>query len=184
MRSFSKQDKRKNKPVKRKPIPLDVTVMVLTEAGYRCAVPTCRGILALDIHHMVEVSENGGNAVENLLPLCPSCHALYHRGTIKKESIYAWKALLVSLTKAFDVFVVDQLLFLNKPQTPNLGVSGDGVLQFARLIAAGLATFKLKLKNGPLLLYSVYLTETGKQLVSAWSSGDRTKVEKVLSRPV
>ena len=175
-----KQTKQKNSPTKRKPVPLDVTVAVLTEAGYRCAVPTCRGILALDLHHMEQVSDNGENVPENLLPLCPTCHALYHRGTIKRESIYTWKALLVSLTRAFDVFALDQLLFLNKPKINKLRVSGDGVLGFARLISAGLASFELEVQNGPLLLYSINLTQPGRQLVSAWSTGDRAAVEKVL----
>src|SRR5205823_10292300 len=107
---------------------------------------------------------SGGNVVENLLALCPTCHALYHRGTIKRESIYTWKALLVSLTRAFDVFALDQLLFLNKPEVNDLRVSGDGVLGFARLVSAGLATFKKDLQNGPLIIYSINLTPTGKQL--------------------
>lgn len=164
----------------RKAIPFKVEVTVLTEAGYRCAVPTCRGILALDLHHMEQVSEGGGDVAENLLPLCPNCHALYHRGTIKKESIYAWKSLLVSLTRAFDVATLDQLLFLNKTQGNNLRVSGDGVLSFARLVAAGYADFKLQVQNGPILLYTIRLTHLGKRLVSAWSSGDREAVKKVL----
>ena len=172
--------KRKSKLSKRKPIPLAVTVTVLTEAGYRCAAPTCRGILALDLHHMEQVSDGGGDVAENLLPLCPTCHALYHRKTIKRESIYIWKSLLVSLTRAFDIFALDQLMFLSKPETVNLSVSGDGVLQFARLIAAGLAAFETKSENGPLVFYSVNLTASGKQLVSAWSSGDRGAVKKVL----
>jgi hypothetical protein len=71
-------------------------------------------------------------------------------------------------------------LFLGKPETVNLRVSGDGVLSFARLIAAGLAAFEVTLQNGPLLLYSVNLTTSGKQLVSAWSSGDREAVKKLL----
>jgi len=166
---------------RRKLIPQDVKVTVLTEAGYRCAVPTCRGILALDLHHMVEVAAGGGNIAENLLPLCPTCHALYHRGTIKRESIYAWKAVLVSLTRAFDVVALDQLLLLGKPETANLRVSGDGVLTFARLIGAGLASFRLTIQNGPLLVYAVYLTEKGMQLLSAWTSGDRAAVEGALS---
>lgn len=165
---------------KRKAIPLDVKIEVLTEAGYRCAVPTCRGILALDIHHMVQVSDKGGDVAENLLPLCPTCHALYHRDTIKQNSIYAWKSLLVSLTRAFDVFALDQLLFLVKKECVDLRVSGDGVLSFARLIAAGLATFELKTQNGPLVVYSVSLTKPGEQLISAWKSGDRNAVRKVL----
>jgi len=130
---------------------------------------------------MVKVSERGANVAENLLALCPTCHALYHRKVIKRESIYVWKSVLVSLTRAFDVVALDQLLFLSKPATTNLRVSGDGVLAFARLVAANLATFDLKVQNGPLLLYSVYLTSTGEQLVSAWSSGNRQSVRKVLS---
>lgn len=178
---MKKRSQQKNSLPKRKAIPLDVKVAVLTEAGYRCGVPTCRTILALDLHHMVQVSDDGDDVVGNLLALCPTCHALYHRGEIKRDSIYIWKSVLVSLTKAFDVFALDQLLFLDKPETVNLRVSGDGVLSFARLIAAGLATFELKSQNGPLLIYSVNLTPSGKQLVSAWSSGNREAVKKVLA---
>ncbi len=168
---------------KRKKIPFDVSIAVLTEAGYRCAVPTCRTILALDLHHMVEVHAGGGDVVENLLPLCPTCHALFHRGTINRQSIYAWKSLLISLTKAFDIFALDQLMFLTKPECAKLRVSGDGVLGFARLIAAGLASFSIAAQNGPLTYYSINLTNSGQQLVAAWSSGDRKAVQKVLSGP-
>ncbi len=87
----------------RKKVPQKIVVAVLTEAGYRCAVPTCRTILAIDLHHMLEVSEGGGNEQGNLLPLCPTCHALYHRGEIKRESIYTWKSVLISLSQAFDL---------------------------------------------------------------------------------
>lgn len=170
----------KSSTSKRKAIPHGVTLAVLTEAGYRCAVPTCRQILALDLHHMAHVAEGGSDAAENLLPLCLTCHGLYHRGTIRKESIYTWKALLVSLTKAFDVFALDQLLFLNNPKVGELRVSGDGVMTFGRLIAAGLAEFELHLQNGPLVLYNVKLTTVGKQLVAAWSKGDRAGVKTVL----
>src|SRR5450631_3802274 len=56
--------------------------------------------------------------------------ALYHRGTIKKESIYTWKSLLVALTRAFDVSALDQLLLLNRPEVAKLRASGGGVLSF------------------------------------------------------
>jgi hypothetical protein len=164
----------------RKKVPHNVAVAVLTEAGYRCAVPTCRTILAIDLHHMVEVAEGGGNEPGNLLALCLTCHALYHRGEIHRESIYTWKSVLISLSQAFDLAALDQLLFLAKPETSNLRVSGDGVLQFSRLIAAGIATFELVMSNGPLLLYAVYLTQKGQALVRAWVSGDRQAVGQVL----
>jgi hypothetical protein len=164
----------------RKKVPHNIVVAVLTEAGYRCAVPTCRTILAIDLHHIVEVSEGGPNEAGNLLALCPTCHALFHRGEIARESIYTWKSVLVSLSQAFDFAALDQLLFLAKPETRNLRVSGDGVLQFSRLIAAGLATYELFMRNGPILLYEVALTSRGTALVAAWSSGDRLAVARVL----
>jgi hypothetical protein len=166
----------------RKSVPIDVVVKVLTESGFRCGVPTCRGILAIDLHHMAEVSIGGSNTPDNLLPLCPTCHALYHRGTIPAVSIYAWKAVLVSLSQAFDVQTVDTLLFLNNESVKNLRVSGDGVLHFSRLVASGLADFRLFMQNGPLLIYSVYLTPKGEGLVTAWKSGDWRSIEMALGK--
>ena len=156
---------------------------MLTEAGYRCAVPTCRGILALDIHHIVEVAEDGGNEPGNLLALCPTCHALFHRGEIKRDSIYAWKAMLVSLSHAFDTNTIDDLLFLSMPEADDLRISADGVLKFTRLIASGLATAHMALRNNSsnhyICLYRIALTSKGKLLVDAWRSGDREKVSAV-----
>jgi hypothetical protein len=40
-------------PTERKNLPIKTRTAVLTEAGYRCAVPTCRNILALDLHHII-----------------------------------------------------------------------------------------------------------------------------------
>ena len=75
------------KKSKRKAVPMAVTLQVLTEAGYRCAVPTCPNMLAIDIHHIVEVADGGGNVLSNLLALCPMCHAMFTRGTIHRDSI-------------------------------------------------------------------------------------------------
>ena len=166
----------------RKAVPHANKVAVLTEAGYRCAVPTCRTILAMDLHHIVEVSEGGSNEVGNLLALCPTCHALYTRGEIDRDSIYTWKSVLVSLSQAFDIPTIDQLVFLNQPEAAILDVSGDGVLHFSRLISAGLATFRLEMRNGPLRLYRVGLTDKGKSLVKAWISGDRNAVAEAMGK--
>ena len=164
----------------RRAIANNIVIGVLTEAGYRCAVPTCRTILAIDIHHMVQVSDGGGNEQVNLLALCPTCHALFHRGEISRDSIYAWKAMLISLSHAFDQQTIDDLLFLATPEAANLRVSGDGALKFSRLVAAGLATFGLVMQNGPLLLYQVGLTPRGAKIVSIWRSGNRQAVREFL----
>lgn len=165
----------------RKKFNVDLKLAVLTEAGYRCGVPTCRSILALDLHHLDQVSNGGGNVETNLIALCPTCHALHHRGTIPRSALYLYKAILVSLTRAFDLDAIDKLIFLKSSQAKKLRISGDGVLSFARLIAGDLASFQLEMENGPMLLYSVELTQTGCQLIDGWIKGDRNAVEKALS---
>jgi HNH endonuclease len=164
----------------RKAVPKATAIQVLTEAGYRCAVPTCRQILAIDIHHMVEVSEGGGNEPENLLPLCPTCHALHHRGTIPSDAIYAWKATIVSLSQAFDTQAIDDLLFLANPDVANNLLVCDGVARFSRLIGAGLARFAVDMRNGPLIMYHIGLTDKGAHLIEAWQSGNRELLKQMM----
>ena len=166
---------------KRKKIPSDVKLLVLTESGYRCAVPTCRQILAIDLHHLDEVSEGGGDGAENLVALCPTCHALFHRGTIQREALFVYKSLIVSLLGAFDHKTIDLLLFLDCLAEVPLIVSGDGTLTASRLIAAGLASVILKANNAnQLVTYQVSLTSRGSQLVAAWKSGDRSSLAALL----
>src|ERR1700722_16460548 len=168
-----------SQPRERADLPLKTRLIVLTESGYRCAVPTCRSILALDMHHIWEVSNGGGNDPSNLIALCPTCHALYHRGTIKADSIYAYKAMLVAITRAFDVEAVDRLLFLESCTKDFLVVSGDGLLHFSRLIAAGLATVEQKSNNNwQLVTYAVNIQDKGRQLIEAWRQGDRTRLQQ------
>ena len=156
-------------------------LVVLTESGYRCAVPTCRNILALDMHHIWEVSAGGSDDPSNLIALCPTCHALYHRGTIQQQSIYAYKAMLVAISRAFDVAAVDLLLFLEGCTRNFLVVSGDGLLNFARLISAGLAEVELKANNNWLIVtYTVNISHKGHLLIEAWKQGDRARLQSVV----
>jgi hypothetical protein len=175
----------KGKARERDNLPLKTRVIVLTESGYRCAVPTCRNILALDMHHLWEVSAGGGDDPSNLIALCPTCHALYHRGNIKAESIYVYKAMLVAITRAFDVEAIDRLLFLESCKKDFLVVSGDGLLHFSRLIAAGLASGEQKSNNNwQLVTYAVNIQDKGRQLIEAWKQGDRTRLRQVMAGPV
>lgn len=167
---------------KRLAIKPEVKRQVLMEAGYRCAVPTCRNILAIDLHHIVQVSENGGNDPGNLIALCGVCHDLYHRGEITKDAISNWKGMLISLNFAFDRDSIDNLLFLRSLNEGQLIISGDGVLKFSRLIASGLAQFKsVGLIVDTHRTYEVELSTKGIMLVDAWIKGDRGAVENALA---
>jgi len=75
----------------------------LHESGYKCGNPACHSVVTLDIHHLEQVSAGGGDTAENLLPLCPNCHALHHRGVIPADSIRAWKLLLLTINEAYDL---------------------------------------------------------------------------------
>jgi hypothetical protein len=158
-------------------LPVNKRIAVLTESGYRCAVPTCRCILALDLHHIEEVKDGGGDDVGNLIALCPTDHALYHRGIIKSESIYAYKAMLVALNGAFNRETIDLLLFIADIQQFGLIISGDGLLKFSGLIAAGLVNWRTGLSAAN---YTVSLSDKGRLIVNAWKLGDRIKLAAAL----
>jgi len=147
-------------------------------------VPTCRTILALDLHHLDPVSNQGGDAASNLVALCPTCHGLHHRGELTQEALYAYKAILISLSNAFDVATVDQLLFLDAVNERSPQLQGQGVLTFMRLIAAGLASFDNTGRDMGIEFYRVGLTQRGRALVDAWKSGKRERVVEVLSAGV
>lgn len=166
--------------VERTNVPVNIKREVLMEAGYRCAVPRCRNILALDLHHMVPVAEDGPNEASNLIALCGFCHDMYHRGEFPHDAILNWKGILIAINFAFDKQSIDDLFFLSGLSDRSLGISGDGVLHFSNLISAGLASFKILMKNGPILLYSVELTGKGRALVKAWIAGNRDEVEHAL----
>ena len=48
----------------------------MIEAGYRCAIPTCRTTGPLQIDHIVEYAEVLGHDFSNMIVLCANCHGL------------------------------------------------------------------------------------------------------------
>jgi hypothetical protein len=139
----------------------------------------------LDLHHIWEVNAGGGDRLENLIALCPTDHALYHRGTISQDSIYSYKAMLVSLNGAFDSETIDRLIFLRRFPKGSLLISGDGVLTFARLLAANLAEVQMVANNAnQLVTYTVWISEQGRLLIEAWMAGNRIALQSVLSGPL
>jgi len=152
---------------------VEVRSRVLHEGGYKCANPTCRHVLTLDIHHMILVSKGGPNEPSNLLALCPNCHALHHSGEIPETSIRAWKFLLMSLNEAFDRRSVDVLLALDRLE--DVYVSGDGLLNCAGLIASDLIYWAhCRSDDDAHTGYVIRLTPRGKTFVAGWKKGDQT----------
>lgn len=163
---------------KRRTLPIDVRRLVLHESGYKCGNPACHSILTLDIHHLERVADDGVDTPENLLPLCPNCHALHHRGEIPLQSVRAWKMLLLTINEAYDRKTVDVLAALGKVGI--LFVSGDGLLACASLVAADLVAVDVWGTPGhtqrlgiQVPAYRLSLTPRGQNLLSAWKEGDQ-----------
>ena len=63
---------------KRKAIPKDVRDQVLVAAMHRCCLcPDHEDVV--DLHHVIQISEGGPNTEDNLIAVCPTCHAKIHR---------------------------------------------------------------------------------------------------------
>jgi hypothetical protein len=161
---------------------------VLHEAGYRCANPGCRTIITLDIHHIEYVSKGGGNGAANLLPLCPTCHALHHSGQIPLESIRAWKMLLLSLNDSFSRIAVDLLLALDHLGRKPVLITTDTILMMGSLIASGLITVTHPSAGTiPDQDFNqsrfVSLSDKGRTFVAAWKAGKQAEAVNLSSAP-
>ncbi|MCA1670458.1 MAG: HNH endonuclease, partial [Thermomicrobia bacterium] len=51
--------------------------IALRQYGHRCAQCGIGGVL--HVHHIIPRARGGSNDLSNLVPLCPTCHALAHR---------------------------------------------------------------------------------------------------------
>jgi hypothetical protein len=193
------------KDVDRKKIPVQVQLGLLMEAGYKCGNPACRNVITLELHHILYVRDGGGNGPENLLVLCPYCHALHHAGEIPIEAIRHWKSMLLSLNQAFDRGSIDLLLYLCVTDGKEIWYSGDALLRFAGLIAAGLVGFTTEKLYGhtpttsghigstPAVFHGssyelgmkveLHLTKRGSQLVQAWRTGNEEQFRALISQP-
>lgn len=74
-------------------IPSDLRRRVLVEAGHRCAIPTCRYI-DVEVHHIVPWAKAKRHSYDNLIALCPNCHARAGKGDIDRKSLRLYKANL------------------------------------------------------------------------------------------
>jgi len=134
-------------------------------------------VLTFEIHHLEHVAAGGSNEAENLLPLCPNCHALHHQGNLSIESLRSWKALLLSLNQAFDTRTVDVLLALDVLED-GLFISGDALLNCAPLIVSEMIRVEpLYHEVGESAIDAIYhieLTTKRRSFVKAWKRSDQS----------
>ena len=102
-------------------IPAELERSVLLEAGHRCAIHTCRHINVV-IHHIIPWAKCKEHEYENLIALCPNCHARADRGEIDRKSLRIYKANLRHAHDKFSQLELD--LLFNLYQVPEKNEHG------------------------------------------------------------
>lgn len=95
-------------------IPAELKRKILVEAGHRCAIPTCRSMVKVEIHHIIPWCECQEHKEDNLIALCPNCHTLAHDDKIDKACLKMYKAKLKELSDVYTPFEIDILFECDK----------------------------------------------------------------------
>ena len=149
-------------------IPEELKRRVLLEAGHRCAIHTCRHI-DVEIHHIVPWAQCKEHTYENLIALCPNCHARADKNDIDRKSLRIYKANLRYAHDKFSRLEVDILLKLYKePENVILGfppfmiILIDRILEAEYIVVGRLQGQTSVVINGAMDLSPVYLSLTNK----------------------
>ena len=83
---------------KRKRVPKKIKDSLLVDVMHRCCLCPKHEDMT-DIHHIVPINEKGPNTEENLMVVCPNCHAKIHRirGRYTQEQLRMYKERWVNL---------------------------------------------------------------------------------------
>lgn len=88
----------------RQAIPAELERALMIEAGYRCAIPTCRTVYPLDIEHIDEYSRVKKHEFSNMIVLCKNCHGIKGTGPRKldRKALRAIKANLGRINQRYN----------------------------------------------------------------------------------
>lgn len=175
-------------PQDRPSIPRPLERELFVEAGYRCAIPTCRAAAPLQIDHIEDWAKVREHKFENMIVLCSNCHGRKgsRRGQIDRTALRQYKANLSILNHRYGEFerrVLDHFVTSSGP--PIIFVPGgmdllvhylvsDGYLRNANVRAPMTSNFYLKHDDGTQLkvdvpnLVGYWLTEAGLEFVEKW----------------
>ena len=156
-------------------IPSELKRQILFEAGHRCAIPTCRHSTT-EIAHIVPWKDVKKHEYQNLIALCPNCHARADKGEIDRKSLRIYKRILQKLTDRYDRFelVILNELRLEKPVI----MAGNMLLLIKNLLDEELVsintdicvkgvTYTVSIGNIPLNV-EILLTDKGRQFIDEW----------------
>jgi hypothetical protein len=161
----------------RPPIPEPLKRRVLVEAGHRCAIPTCRTPVT-EVAHIIPYSIVKKHEYENLIALCPTCHARADKGEIDRASLRMYKRILQRLIDKYDRFeltVLDELR-----QAHPVIIAGNMTLLIKNILDEELVILNDNL--GGMIIYTqgipnnvqILLTQKGRNFIHEWLSANES----------
>jgi len=174
----------------RKHIPKDIRKAVLFEAGYRCAISTCKATTT-EIAHIVPWAKSKDNSFENLIALCPNCHTRFdQKKEIDEESIRRYKQNLSILNNRYGEFERRLFEILAKSEDRLFVVGAGGDILVANAVKDGFFEPKQKesvggLDDGEVLIvvntngyqrtfptsFVFWVTDAGVEFIKRYASG-------------
>lgn len=164
-------------------IPRPLEREVLLEAGHRCAIPTCRQT-PVEIAHITPWEQVKEHAFENLIALCPTCHARYDRKEIDRQSMYRYKANLAILNGRYGDLEKRVLqYFADKPNENEIVLFGGLEVLLSYLMKDGLIKDTGKTGGvgfggdyGTIWTEKPYeLTDNGRAFIKKWVAAEELK---------
>ena len=162
-------------PAGRQAIPEPLRRDVLVEAGHRCAIPTCRQI-PVEIAHIEPWSKVHEHKFDNLIALCPTCHARAEGGGIDRPALRQYKANLSVLNHRYSDLERRVLeAFADRPTDRHVSLPGGLELLLWYLFRDGYLVEWRPPHGGELVeimgmpMHKVYeLTDEGRAFVNRW----------------
>lgn len=159
-------------------IPAQIRRDVLVEAGHRCAIPTCRHV-PVELAHIVPWSDVKNHSFDNLIALCPTCHARYDapKSPIDRQAMKQYKANLSVINQQYgDLERRVLLYFADRPDEDTINLLGNLEILLTYLIRDGfleLLPKKSAMFVTPGMLEQPYrLTAEGRAFVQHWLAAE------------
>lgn len=163
--------------VKRKAISAELERELHMEAGWRCAIPTCRVSKPLDMAHIEPVQPNGEtDYFNNMIILCKNCHARFDDPTEKRmtrEAMIKVKNNLMIINGRYSHFEMRVIEYFSDNPEGNLRLFGrefdvmylvkDGLIKDDGKKMANAINFPPK---------DYLLTPEGKDFINKWRSAE------------
>lgn len=162
----------------REKIPANLKRQILTEAGHRCAIPTCR-FPTTELAHIIPYSKVKKHDAYNLIALCPNCHTRFDKKEIDKKSINIYKKKLIYLSDRYSRYELNVLSNLkNKGRMVLNGLISVINLLDNKLIInkKTITSFQYDDGENEIGEFIAVLTPKGKKFIEKWVNSDNLEL--------